>query len=248
MTRHVTIDTILPITDQIIANAAAELGQMPLAYGRYVTSLETTGTAQYCHAREGEVIRRNQGRVVLIGRQTNHVSGPRSLGKADGIKNVSVVLREFGRDYLSESCPSGVSIYLDVEGPDPKRGNLSVLSREYWQGWCDGLHEASEGVVILPKCYGIPGDAKTWGALLGQECHGVWLSAPYLAAWAEAQEPARPIQWRDSMMAAYHGEPQIDLWQDRFGDGRHPWDCSLVNPRYADATEFLRTLPLPRAA
>jgi len=237
MARIVGIDCLSPVTAQLLNQAAAAMGQSCAFVGRYINPKPAQDPGDYSPA-EGSVLSPFGIRVLPIARQTNHVGGARSLGHADGLVNAQDVVRKFGIERLVAQG-GRVKIFLDVEG-----NGLSHMSAEYYLGWSEGLLDGSGGITFEPCVYGIPGDGRTWTALAdaisrGGECAGVWLSHPYVADYVKSHEP---IQWAPNMLKPYAIDVPILLWQYGFLGA---FDANIVNPNLADATAFLRTLPLP---
>lgn len=239
MTRIVGVDTLSPVSEATLAKSSTEMLQSPVFWGRYFTSRHTGGTGEYHHLTEDPLLAQHQIRVLPIARQTNKVSLGHSEGLSDGRDNADDLISTFGETHLVESGAE-FRIFLDVEG-----NGASHLSVEYYRGWCEGL-KVSEHVKILPCVYGIPGDLVTWNAVKaaikrGAECHGVWLSHPYFGA-----NKPEEVNWNASMLRPYPGidDVPILLWQYIFCG---TYDRNMVNPAFADASDFLRTLPLPRS-
>src|SRR5215813_7755876 len=84
-----------------MVDVAAELfGQMPVLWGRYFTSVGTTGLVEYRARRENQTLRDRNIRVLPIARQTRHVNGTEALGSADARLNAEDLIKTFGADYL----------------------------------------------------------------------------------------------------------------------------------------------------
>jgi hypothetical protein len=238
--RIVGADSLSPVNPALIQKAAAAMGQAPSFWGRYFTSVDTEGAGEYHHTVENGPLAAHGIRVLPIARQTNHVGLDYDRGYADGKRNAQDLVATFGPAYLVQQGAQ-FSMFLDVEGSGASR-----LSPSYYIGWCKGLASIPSGVEVIPCVYGIPGDAITWTALktalaAGATCGGVWLSHPYVEAWASTHEP---VQWASRMLEPYPGIDGVDVanWQYRFAG---LFDCNQLNPNLNDASGFLRTLPLP---
>ena len=234
--RVVGADSLSPVNDLLIADAASTLGSAPNFWGRYFTSTSTKGTGEYRHRVENAILNQHQIRVLPVARQTNRVGMTHADGLRDGTANAEDLVATFGGDYLL-SLGGRFRIFLDVEG-----NGVSHLANDYYLGWTEGLTQGSPDIEIMPCVYGIPGDTKTWNALSqalaeGSRCHGVWLSHPFNAK-------AEPIAWSPLMLAPYQDIPDVPvlLWQYLFGP---TFDRNLVNPDLGDASDFLETLILP---
>src|SRR5438876_1550658 len=73
------------VTTQIdgknLIQLAEELfGETPVLWGRYFTSASTTGTVEYRHLKENQILRDKNIRVLPIARQTKHVNGTQAQG------------------------------------------------------------------------------------------------------------------------------------------------------------------------
>jgi hypothetical protein len=237
--RIVGIDSWAQTTEALLLSSAERMGQAASFKGSYFHG-ESNAAPEFNNATGEPVLAKYNVRDLPILRQTNRVGLGHREGRADGILNASDILDAFGEPYLRESC-GNVRAFLDVEGE-----GLSHLSRDYWLGLCEGLISVSD--IFWPCVYAPAWDRKTWDALdaamdAGAPCYGAWLTAPYKGGWAKAHEP---IQWTPSMLKAYPLGHRVKamVWQYAFyGD----FDANLVNPDEADATGFLRTLPLTRA-
>ena len=80
--------------------ATETLGEKPVFWGRYFTSVASTGVVAYRHSREGELLRENNIHVLPIARQTKRVAGTSADGTADAKLNAKDVILTFGADYL----------------------------------------------------------------------------------------------------------------------------------------------------
>jgi hypothetical protein len=147
--RIVGVDSLSPVSEELVAAVAKALGTTPAFWGRYFTSKTTTGTGEFRHVAEDGVLSNHGIRVLPIARQTNRVGGTGTDGQSDGQDNAEDLLATFGAAHLA-SMGGGVRIFLDVEGSGSSR-----LSRAYYDGWAQGLAQASGGIGILPCVYGI---------------------------------------------------------------------------------------------
>ena len=238
--RIVGIDCLSPITPAILAASAKATGQTAAFVGRYFTTMSTPGSGEYHHRIENPVLAARGIRVLPIARQTNHVGGSHGDGFADGRANALDLLATFGASYL-QSQGGKFRIFLDVEGSGASR-----LTPSYYLGWCSGLRLDTGDAEIIPCVYGIPGDNITWAALRtalrsGATCGGIWLSHPFVEVYASTHEP---IQWNEGMLKPFAPIEGVDIvaWQYRFAG---LYDCNILNPALADASEFLSTLVLP---
>ncbi len=232
----VGVDSLSPVTADVIADATRALGTCPRFWGRYFTNAASIGTGEYQRFSENEVLRKSDIRVLPVARQTDRVGGNRSDGQKDGTANARDLVTNFGEDYLISQ--GGIfRLFLDVEG-----SGLSHLSKDYYQGWVEGLAQGARDVTVMPCVSGIPGDAQTWDALYravseGTECDGLWLSYPY-------SNHVEPVQWNPRLLAEFVGlaGAKVLLWQYFFGA---KFDRNMMNPAVVDTRSFLQTLVLP---
>lgn len=203
-------------------------GEPPVLWGRYFTSVASTGTVEYQHLRENQPLRDNGIRVLPIARQTKRVNGSQAEGSADAESNSDDLIATFGADYLA-SQGGRFLIFLDVEGAPP-------LSAAYYLGWATTLMAHSrqatgERVTVLPCVYGVRSDNSTWNSLnsacrSGAECHGVWI-----ARWlGRGCQPL--IAFNPAIVSPTVELPcKILLWQ--YADDCHGadgFDCDQTNP------------------
>jgi hypothetical protein len=95
-------------------DVAAELfGRMPVLWGRYFTSVATSGLVEYRARRENQALRDRNIRVLPIARQTKHVDGTQADGSADAQLNVEDLIKTFGASYL-QSQGGRFLMFLDV--------------------------------------------------------------------------------------------------------------------------------------
>src|SRR5215510_2232327 len=85
----------------LIQHAEDLFGTTPVVWGRYFTSVTSSGTVEYRHLKENQILSDNNIRVLPIARQTKHVNGTQALGSADAEQNVEDLITTFGKDYLT---------------------------------------------------------------------------------------------------------------------------------------------------
>ena len=167
----------------LVALATELFQEKPVVWGRYFTSAATTGTVEYRHLRENQILHENNIRVLPIARQTKRVNGTQAEGSADAEQNAEDFILTFGADYL-KSQGGEFLMFLDVEG-------APSLSEAYYAGWARTLashsHDFSHGAAtILPCVYATQGDATTWRAVAtGAMCSGVRM----LRSWSLSPVP-----------------------------------------------------------
>lgn len=225
--------------------ASETLGEMPVLWGRYFTSVTESGDVEYRHEQEGQLLLQNNVRVLPIARQTNRVAGTSADGAADAQANAEDVIQTFGADYL-KSAGGSFLMFLDVEG-------TPSLSLSYYQGWAQTLSSYSQSysngaVKLLPCVYGTQADDTTWQAIAtaasqGVPCNGVWI-----AHWISQGCQAVP-DWSDAHVNPDIALPcQVLLWQYsddcQGGDG---YDCNTTDPNI-DFNAFINQLILPPPA
>ncbi len=243
-------DSASLVTNQIggktlVDLAAGTLGEMPVLWGRYFTSVTTSGSVEYRNQQEGQLLRQNNIRVLPIARQTERVAGTSGDGAADAKLNAADVIQTFGANYL-KSAGGGFLMFLDVEG-------TPSLSMSYYQGWAQTLNSYSQSysngaVTLLPCVYGTQSDDATWQAIAtaasqGVPCNGVWI-----ARWKWQGCQAVP-DWSDADVAPDINLPcPVLLWQ--YSDdcqGSDGYDCNTTNPSI-DFNAFINRLILPPEA
>jgi hypothetical protein len=227
----------------LIQLATELFGQTPLAWGRYFTSVASTGVVEYRHLRENQALRDKNIRVVPIARQTKRVAGSQADGSADAEANAEDLIQTFGGDYL-RSLGGQVLMFLDVEGAPP-------LSVSYYSGWAGNLINHSRvvsngAVTILPCVYATQADNATWTAVAtaaqnGAECHGAWI-----ARW-RIRGCGKPLDFDDAIVKPNIEIPcDVLLWQYadecNGGDG---FDCNEINPTIDLERDFLNKCVLP---
>src|SRR5258708_23899034 len=156
--------------------AAELLGQMPVLWGRYFTSVAASGLVEYRARRENQALRDRNIRVLPIARRTKHVDGTQGDGSADAQLNAEDLIKTFGASYL-QSQGGKFLMFLDVEG-------TPSLSTDYYLGWARTLVDHSQSfsdgaVTIFPGVYATQGDDTTWRAVAeaGQrrvQSQGAW--------------------------------------------------------------------------
>jgi len=232
-----------------LIDAAAELfGAAPVFWGRYFTSVSTTGSVEYRHAKENQPLNQKGIRLLPIARQTGHVNGTLDQGIADGVANAQDFIATFSPQVLA-SQGGQFLMFLDVEGaPAPS------LSQDYFSGWAQGLAQearaASGGSVrMMPCVYGTQTDVRTWAAVAaamssGVECHGAWIARfrtgkCTMGEWdANIVTPSSPSPFPCPILAWQYAGNCLD--------GRI--DCSQTNPNIDAESQLLAFLALPPAA
>src|ERR1700678_2729750 len=80
-------DSSLAVTTPLIQSAANLYGAAPVFWGRYFTSVDTTGSVEYRHAAENQPLNTAGIRLLPIARQTANVDGSLQDGIEDGAAN-----------------------------------------------------------------------------------------------------------------------------------------------------------------
>ena len=93
-------DSSTLVTSQIggrnLIDLATEVfGTTPVLWGRYFTSVSTTGVVEYRHLKENQILRANNIRILPIARQTKNVNGTVADGSADATANVEDLIETF---------------------------------------------------------------------------------------------------------------------------------------------------------
>ncbi len=237
MARIAGVDSLSRVTEGLVATAKKALGTTPAFWGRYFTRVSAT-EGEFRHATEGPILAKNQIRVLPLARQTNRVGGTEDDGRADGKDNAADLVATFGAAALAVGGV-GARIFLDVEGTKP-----SLLTRDYYTGWAQGLAQGAPGILISPCVYGNLEDAQTWRELAaavhaGAPCGGIWLCHTV----APVKEPREA--W-DPIVPTSLAGVDVVLWQYMFD--RHNFiDRDLLNPNLPDPDGFLSSLVLPAA-
>jgi hypothetical protein len=239
-------DSISPVTANLIQAATDNYGSVPVFWGRYFTSVTTTGDAEYRHAVENLPLNQAGIRLLPIARQTNHVNRGTQQGIDDGMANAEDFISTFGAGLLA--AQGGVfCMFLDVE-------STPSLSLEYYTGWAQGLALESQAlttgtVQVLPCVYGTQSDAATWGAVqaamaAGIPCQGAWIARYYTGSCALTD-------WDDAVVTPVVPSPfpcPILAWQYAGDCLGGLIDCSQTNPEIDLEAQLLNYLVLPPAA
>jgi len=227
----------------LIQLAEELFGETPVLWGRYFTSASTTGTVEYRHLKENQILRDKNIRVLPIARQTKHVNGTQAQGSLDAEQNVEDLVLTFGQDYLAAQGGQFLLV-LDVEG-------APSLSASYYTGWAGTAVAHSQAftngtVKILPCVYATQGDNPTWDAVAaacnqGAECHGAWI-----ARW-RFRGCHNLIDFDDSLVLPRVQLPcKALLWQ--YADdchGSNGFDCTQTNPTIDLQEDLLKKCILP---
>ena len=226
-----------------MVDVAAELfGQMPVLWGRYFTSVATSGLVEYRARRENQALRDRNIRVLPIARQTKHVDGTLADGNADAQLNVEDLIKTFSASYL-QSQGGKFLMFLDVEG-------TPSLSTDYYLGWARTLVDHSQSfskgaVTILPGVYATQSDDATWRAVAEASQRGVQSQGAWIARWRR-RGCATPLDWDPDIVLPRVNLPcEVLLWQYadecHGGDG---FDCNETNPNI-DLQDILSLCVLP---
>jgi hypothetical protein len=242
-------DSSTLVTSQIGGQNLVELatnlfGQTPVVWGRYFTSAATTGTVEYRHLKENQLLRTNNIRVVPIARQTKNVSGSMTDGSADAKANAEDLILTFGADYLA-SQGGQVVMFLDVEG-------APSLSLPYYRGWASTLVAHSQdfsggNVTLLPCVYGTQADNTTWQAVVDAVASGVEFQGAWIARW-RVRGCHDLLDFDDGIVrpSVLPADFKILLWQyadDCQGGGG--FDCDQTNPALDIQQDLLNMCVLP---
>lgn len=238
-------DSSAPVTTELIEEATNLLGATPVFWGRYFTSVTTTGSVEYRHATENEPLNAAGIRLLPVARQTNHVNGSQDQGLTDGSANAQDFIITFGAEVLAAQGGQ-FYIFLDVEGSPS-------LSVDYYVGWAQGLAQEAQSltggsVQMLPCVYATRSDTTTWSAVeqamaAGAACHGAWI-ARYYTGQCEMGE------WSDSIVTPASPSPfpvPILAWQYAGNCLDGQIDCSQTNPEIEVVSSLLSFLLLPPA-
>src|SRR5258708_2252728 len=115
-----------------MVDVAAELfGRMPVLWGRYFTSVATSGLVEYRARRENQALRDRNIRVLPIARQTKHVDGTQADGSADAQLNAEALIKPFAPTYLHSHAGSFL-LFLTLH-------DTPSLSTDYYIGWARTL-------------------------------------------------------------------------------------------------------------
>jgi hypothetical protein len=233
-----------------LVQLAQELfGATPAFWGRYFTSVNTTGTVEYRHAQENQILSQANIRLLPIARQTTRVGGSFLNGATDAMDNVQDFITTFGQDLLS-SQGGEFLMFLDVEGT-PANGSPS-LSLDYYTGWAQNLVSQSgqltNGAVTIQPCvYARQADATTWETLISANNNGV----PCFGGWvARYYQPGCQLQdWDNSIVLPAAALPfDVLIWQYAASCAQGEIDCNQSNPTMEDIqSKLLSKLVLPPA-
>ena len=242
-------DSASLVTTQIDGRNLIELatdlfGRTPVVWGRYFTSVATTGVVEYRHLQENQILRGNNIRVLPIARQTKNVASTVADGSMDAKANVEDLIQTFGADYLA-SLGGQILMFLDVEG-------APSLSVPYYRGWAATLIAysrdfSSNRVTILPCVYGTQADNATWTAVAeamgpAVEFHGAWIARWRVTGCNNLLDFDESIVRPPSLPASL----KILLWQysnDCHGGGG--FDCDETNPAIDLDGDLLTKCVLP---
>lgn len=242
-------DSATLVTDQIdgrnLIQLASDLfGRTPAIWGRYFTSVATTGVVEYRHLRENQPLRDAGIRVVPIARQTKNVNGSIADGSADAAANAEDLIETFGADYLA-SLGGQCVMFLDVEG-------APSLTASYYRGWAATLaahsQEFSNGkVTILPCVYATQGDDATWQAVAAAIGPAVGFYGAWVARW-RVRGCNGLLEWDDTLVrpASLPSQLKILMWQ--YSDECHGgggFDCNQTNPSLDLQQDLLNKCILP---
>lgn len=244
-------DSSVPVTSLIdgqgmVDQATGFFGSVPVFWGRYFTSVSTTGVVEYRHMRENPVLRAKSIRVLPIARQTKRVNGTAADGTADGQVNAEDVIITFGKDYLAAQGGQ-FYVFLDVESTPP-------LSLSYYRGWAQTLMAHSRDITLdrvslLPCVYGTKFDTTTWNSVAmakqqGIPCFGAWIARYFFGMGC------KPVpEWKPEVITPIVDMPcPILIWQYA-GDcqGNGGYDCNVTNPNIDLDKDLLTHLILPPA-
>jgi len=204
--------------------AAELLGQMPVLWGRYFTSVATSGLVEYRARRENQALRDRNIRVLPIARQTKHVDGTQADGSADAQLNAEDLIKTFGVSYL-QSQGGRFIMFLDVEG-------TPSLSTDYYLGWARTLVDHSQSfsdgsVTIFPGVYATQGDDTTWRAVAEAGQRGVQSQGAWVARW-RVRGCGLPLEWDPHIVLPRVKIPcEVLLWQ--YADECHGGDGFDIN-------------------
>ncbi|HEV2446403.1 MAG TPA: hypothetical protein VGS58_10790 [Candidatus Sulfopaludibacter sp.] len=236
-------DSSLPVTTELIQAAAGLFGANPCFWGRYFTSVTTTGSVEYRHAQENGPLSAAGLRLLPIARQTNHVAGGQGQGLADGVANAQDFVTTFGVPLLAAQGGQ-FYIFLDVE-------HAPSLSQEYYTGWAQGLEQESQAlsggsVQVLPCVYGPWSGTATWTALAAAMAAGVPCQGAWMARYPSSNCAMR--EWSDQLVTPAAPSPfpcPILAWQYAENCLGGQIDTSQTNPNIDANSQLLPFLVLP---
>jgi len=221
-------DTLVPVTDAIVAMVKERFGTTPLFWGRY---FKRPGFAQdYQPQLENRVFNENHIRLLPIARQTNRVAGTATNGAGDAMLNVDAFTGALGVEYLAK-IGGELLMFLDVEGTSATNPNLSL---DYWIGWSSTLVAHSRRVsggrfTVVPAVYCRKDQKTTWDAIaraqdLGLPCAGAWVfrmrqgaCTKPIPGWdAPFNTPATPLAcpimiWQFAIDCLFEGGVDFDM-------------------------------------
>jgi hypothetical protein len=230
----------------MIQSAAELLGGTPVFWGRYFTSINTTGSVEYRHSSENGPLAQAGIRVLPVARQTKNVNGTSDQGIADGVANAQDYITTFTPDLLVRQG-GRFYVFLDVEGSPS-------LSQSYYRGWVQGLTQQAEsqtggGVTILPCVYATQSDVTTWKAVgaaisAGVPCSGAWIARYFTGNCAMGD-------WQSNIVTPSAPTPfpcPILAWQYAGNCMNGQIDCNQTNPAIDLENDLLRFLVMPPGA
>jgi len=94
------------VTQPRIDVATQQTGHSIEFWGRYFKNPGNTSPEQYQPNKEAALLNQKNIRVLPIGRQTGHVAGSESLGRADGKTNANAIIVRSGLRF-SARCHTG---------------------------------------------------------------------------------------------------------------------------------------------
>jgi len=221
-------DTLVPVTNDLVALVREKFGGVPRFWGRY---FKKPGFAQdYQPQLENAVFNQHHIRLLPIARQTDRVAGTASDGAADAQLNVDAFTTSLGIDDLAK-IGGELLMFLDVEGTSAKNPNLSL---DYWIGWSTALVLYSRRVsgarfTIVPGVYCRQNQNPTWTTIatastFGFPCAGAWVFRSRSAActkpipeWdAPFNTPAVPLPcpvmiWQFAIDCLFEGGVDFDM-------------------------------------
>jgi len=240
------IDSSQPV-NELIANVKYQLGQMPVAWGRYFT---TTSPVEYSHDLENTFLHDYNIKLLPIARHTNHVGGSYELGVADAKAGVEDLFSTIDIDYW-KSQGSEFLFFLDVEGNT--YGPNGPISVYYYKGWSETLVSYSKelsgnAVTLLPCVYANYHDDTTLSLLVDDRlaCYGLWIARYH-------NTPQNWPSWDENFAVPeiiQQSSIPVFLRQYASGDQMNlPYDLDQTNPNVMDLKEsFLDKLILPPAS
>ncbi len=242
-------DTLVPVTDALVAKVRAQFGQPPIFWGRYFKKPDFP--EDYQPAIENVVFANNNLRLLPIARQTGRVGGSVTDGADDALLNAAAFTQSLGVEHLAK-IGGEFLMFLDVEGTSAKNPNVSV---EYWIGWSAALVAQSRRIsggrfTMVPGIYCRQNQSPTWDAIarahnLGFPCTGAWVFRAHNDACTKAVPG-----WESAFNTPAAAPPcPIMLWQfaiDCIFDGGVDFD--MLNPDPATAAALLNRLAFPPAS